>query len=152
MDRRNFLQTLGGAVVGAEFLSTRPAPAEAQEPSPSPARPALAFVAAPLLLNPAPDGVSIVCVFNVPATGWVEYGETAELGHRCEPGGDGLRPLGDHLVFRLGGLRPGQPCYYRLHAAEVAFRGIDYVGSTVRRGEEIVSPVRSFRTLDPGAP
>ncbi len=153
MDRRHFLQSLGSAVAGTELLALNTALAAAPEPSASPGPSGgLAFLAAPVLINPASDGVSIVCVFNDRATGWVEYGETAELGHRCEPAGEGLRPVSDHLVFRLSGLQPGKPCYYRVHAAKVEFLAMEYVGSTARRGEEIVSPVRSFRTLDPGAP
>lgn len=143
MNRRKFLHKVGAAAAGAKLLAPT---ATAQVPA-APGAP-FAFLAAPVLLNPAPDGVSVVCVFNAHATGWVEYGDTDALGRRCDGAvSDGLRPCGDHLVFRLAGLRPGQRYFYRVHASAL--------GATdafqTRLGEEIVSEPRSFRTLDPDA-
>ena len=109
---------------------------------------AFAFLAAPVLLNPAPDGVSIVCVFSAHAAGWVEYGDTETLGQRCDgTPADGLRPCADHLAFRLTGLRAGQRCFYRVHAAALGHADPAHT----QLGAEIVSETRSFRTLDPDA-
>ena len=141
MTRRNLARKLG-LTAGTELLASTRALAA----TPEPVAP-LAFAAAPVLFNPAPDGVSILCVFKGLATGWVEYGETEVLGKRCDGDAGGLRPYNDHLTFRLDGLKPGQRCFYRAHAVKMRFNG----AYDIRRGEEIVSELRSFRTLDPGA-
>lgn len=149
MDRRNFLRRLGLATTGAKLLASPETSAASEEPTASPVNAdPFAFLAAPVLLNPSPDGVSIVCVFNAHAAGRVEYGDTETLGE-CAEGvaSGGLRPCGDHLVFQLAGLRPGQRCFYRVHASPL--RAADPFQSQL--GGEIVSELQSFRTLDPSA-
>lgn len=106
------------------------------------------FASAPVLMNPSPESVSIVCAVNAPATGWVEYGPTEALGLRCEGGVQGLLPFEPRaLRFKLEGLKPGATCHYRVHAAPVRYE----TAYKVHRGEAIATEVRSFRTLDPKA-
>lgn len=84
---------------------------------------------------------------NRVATGWVEYGETPELGQRSGTD-DGLLPLDPSLLkIRLAGLAPGKRYYYRVHACEIDFRN----AYDIRRGAEVRSEVREFVTFDPTA-
>jgi hypothetical protein len=109
---------------------------------------ALALASAPVLLNPSPHGVTVLCATSGPATGWVEYGPTEALGERADGSVDGMSPYADRLLsFRIDGLRPGQKYFYRVHACPVEFRG----AYDIRRGAEVRGDVLSFRTLDPGA-
>lgn len=145
MKRRTFFHTAGQALTGAALLpslATATAAPNALTPQP------FAFASAPVLMNPTPDGVSIVCAVNAPATGWVEYGETEALGQRCDGAAEGFLPYEEKaLRFRLEGLKPGKTYFYRVHAVAVRFE----TAYKVHRGAGIASEVRSFRTLDPSA-
>jgi predicted phosphodiesterase len=153
VDRRGFLKasgTLAAAVAsGAMTVNVTGAPRApaTTRPSTSPAAP-FALASAPVLLNPTTDGVTVVCLVNAPATGWVEYGPSEALGTHADGADAGLLPYAERMLsVRLTGLKPGQTYYYRLHAVAVDFRSA-YDAS---RGAEIQSDVRSFRTLDPDA-
>lgn len=146
MKRRTFFHTATQAITGAALLpqSVTTATAAATSSAPQP----LAFASAPVLMNPTPDGVSIVCAINAPATGWVEYGETEALGQRCDGAAEGFLPYENKaLRFRLEGLKPGKQYFYRVHAVAIHFQ----TAYKATRGAAIASGVRSFRTLDPSA-
>lgn len=143
MDRRTFLTSsaavVGGAAIHGETIAAQ-APAKPDQP--------FGFVSAPVLMNPTPTSVHVLCTINGPGTGWVEYGPTEALGRRADGEHDGLRPYSDRVLsIPLRGLKPGQPCFYRVHAAPVDFK----TAYKIVRGTEVSTPVRSFKTLDPDA-
>ncbi len=148
MERRAFFQIAGRIAAGSAVLAQRPLCAE--ETLAAAGRDVgTRWAAAPVLLNPASDGVCVVCALQQPATGWVEYGETAELGQRAEAQSNGFLAFEDKaLAFRLERLRPGTTYYYRVHAVAVTF---NLSGRRAERGATEVTATRSFRTLDPGA-
>jgi acid phosphatase type 7 len=101
----------------------------------------------PVLQNPTPDGVTVVSAVTAPATGWVEYGPTPELGRRAHSAACGLIAVCDRfLSVRLTGLTPGEPVYYRVIAVPVVYRGT----YEIERGDAVVGPV--FRYVPPSAP
>ena len=82
----------------------------------------ISLAAPPVLLNPAPDSISIIALPNALATGWVEYGPTDTLGHRCDGASRGQLPLSDRLLtFRLTNLKPGQRYFYRVHLKPIHY-------------------------------
>jgi predicted phosphodiesterase len=144
MDRREFLRVSGvAAAAGVVGVSAEAAPA----PVADTAKP-FGLASAPVLVNPAPDGVTVVCALKGPGTGWVEIGETGALGRRVDGGQGGLLPYSDSLLsVRVTGLKPGTKYFYRVHACPVNFKG----PYSIKRGEELRSEVGSFTTLDPKA-
>lgn len=107
-----------------------------------------AFISAPVLMNPTPEGVSVVCAINAPATGWVEYGETEALGLRCDEASQGFLAYEEKaLRFRLKDLKPGKAYFYKVHAVQIDFDK----GNKAHRKDAIATEVRTFRTLDPAA-
>lgn len=153
MERRTFIHTAGriaagGALLSQGSLQAATAPQAETRPTPGPGD-ATVWAAAPVLLNPAPDGVSVICALRKPATGWVEYGETAALGQRCDARAHGFLAYEEKaLAFRLEGLRPGTTYFYRMHAVVVEFNAS---GRRAQRGVASATETRSFRTLDPAA-
>jgi predicted phosphodiesterase len=104
----------------------------------------------PVLTNPAPDAVSILWATSAAATGWVEYGESNELGQRATGEEQGLMPY-DERAFkvRLRNLKPGTRYHYRVHAVRVDFRGPYDIRRQTQ--ETSVSDVFSFTTPNPNA-
>jgi len=102
----------------------------------------------PVLQNPAAHGVTVVWAVKTLATGWVEYGETPQLGQRAD-----APVLGQHLVserfmrVRIGGIEAGKPLYYRVAAAPVSFGA----GSAVECGEPEFSEMYCWTPLDENA-
>ncbi len=149
MERRSFFQTAGRIAAGGALLAHTPLRAAESAAVPAAAGAGSLWGSAPVLLNPAPDGVSVVCALRKPATGWVEYGETAALGQRCDARANGFLAYDEQvLAFRLEGLRPGATYFYRVHGVAVEFNP---AGRRAQRGAAEATPVRSFRTLDPAA-
>src|SRR5688572_22486338 len=139
MNRRQFLQVSTTAAIGATV-------ARAADEKPLTASGRFLFASAPVLLNPSPDGVTVLCAVNQPATGWVEFGPDENFGHRADGAQGGLAPYNDRLLsFRITGLKPGQKYFYRVHAAPIDFA----TAYSIKRGDEIRSPINSFRTLNP---
>jgi hypothetical protein len=136
MNRRKFLSTIG--VAGA---------AAAAETSLSGAETNLQTVAvssprdgAPALYALTETGATAVWTLNVPARGWVEYGENRELGLACRSDSFGFVPHSERVIkVRLRGLKPGTVYWWRCVTAPLA------------GGEPQVSPVYSFRTLSAAA-
>jgi predicted phosphodiesterase len=99
----------------------------------------------PVLQNPTSHSVTVTWTVNSPATGWVEYGETPELGQRAA-----VPVFGQHvysakfLRVPLSGLESGKTIYYRVAAAPITYPN----GSAVERGEPEFGPVYSWTPLD----
>ena len=146
MNRRSFVYTATQTITGVALLP-QSLPAASAASATAASQP-FGFASAPVLMNPTPDGVSIICAINAPATGWVEYGETEALGQRCDTVDGGFLPYEEKaLQFRLQGLKPGKTYFYRVQAVPVHFE----TAYKVQRGAAIASEVRSFRTLDPSS-
>lgn len=137
MNRRDFLLASGAAALGSSLGEAQAAELAA---------PLTLF--APILLNPAPTSIQVLCPINQPATGHVEYGPDEKLGQRANGADAGLLPYSERLLrFELTGLRPGQTCFYRVCASPIQFKS----AYSIQRGQEISTPIRSFKTLNPGA-
>ena len=139
MNRRHFLAAMG--VAGAAAWAGRtPAQAEEAVASVAPAAPIEAVDGTPVVYAPTASGATVVWTLKAPARGWVEYGESRQLGRVFRSTGDGFVPHGERVIrARLRGLQPGRRYWWR--GVTVPLAG----------GEPEVSPVYSFRTLDPVA-
>ncbi len=113
------------------------------------------IVQGPLLLNPAPDGMTVVWFTDKPCTSWVEYATGGNV--RTFPRFGGLiqtaRASNHGLVdanttrheVRLTGLEPGKAYRYRVVSKSIlAFQPYEVV-----YGPVTMSEIREFRTLDP---
>lgn len=149
MNRRRFLQKTGVAGLLASawpaLAQTTNATARAQARATGGG---LAFTTAPSVQGASPTSVTIAIGVNGPSTAWVEYGETPELGRVATGARHGLKPFDAvaHAI-RLEGLRPGQACYYRVHACAIDFRN----AYNIRRGETVATDVFRFQPLNPKA-
>ena len=143
MNRREFL----AAGITTTTLATRASAgltfSAAQRP-----QPAFGFDSPPVLQNPTADGVTVAWAVNGPATGWVEYGPTRELGRRADMATSGLLPYESRfLSVRVTGLTPGQPVFYRPVAMPIDFAG----PYRIRRGEPVAGDVRRYTPPAPDA-
>lgn len=143
MDRRQFLQSAGAAVVAGSLTAGATADDEVK---PQPASTDLS--AGPLLANITDRSVEVHVPVNALATGWIEYGPTESLGLRTDGIEGGLLPLSDRVLrFKLDSLKPGTTYHYRVHLG-----GVDYSNSyKANRGAVSALPAHTFTTLDPGA-
>lgn len=104
----------------------------------------------PVLTNPAPDGVTVLWATNGPATGWVEYGESEQLGQRASGSDQGLMPFDERAFkIRLQNLRPGTRYFYRVHVQRMEY-GWDFGFRPIPNGA-VKSEVMSFTTPNPTA-
>jgi predicted phosphodiesterase len=143
VNRRYFLKHVGaGGLLAAAW------PALAQSASTEKPAAGLAFTTAPALQNPGPSAMTVAIGVNGPSTAWVEYGDSEQLGRVATGAQHGLNPF-DSLAhrIRLEGLRPGQRCFYRVHACPIDFR----TAYDIRRGEAVATGIHCFRTFDPAA-
>lgn len=139
-DRRRFLTAASAAALAAGGAR---AVAAAEEKHNDAARPLLD--SPPVLQNPSPRGVNVVWAVNGPATGWVEYGATPQLGRRADAPVYGLNPYGSRFFnVRLEGLTPNETIYYRVAAAPVRFQN----AYKIERGEPVVGPVYRWTPRD----
>jgi len=100
----------------------------------------------PVLQTPSGNAISVAWAVSAPATGWVEYGPTPDLGLKALPQDHGLRPYADRfLSARITGLEPGQKVYYRTAAVPVTFT----TPYDIERGAPVVGEIHSFVTPDP---
>ncbi|MDO5308976.1 MAG: FN3 domain-containing metallophosphoesterase family protein [Planctomycetia bacterium] len=100
----------------------------------------------PILQNVAETSASVVWALNLPATGWVEYGETPNLGKVARNSQFGLNPYEeDFICARMTGLRPNTRYYYR--TATCAFHYTTAYNKTI--SEPQYSEVYSFKTAGP---
>ncbi len=149
-NRRHFLQASLAAIAATPVLSTRAQDApkiEPAQPEPPPA-PEIKAPGLPMVTALRQDGVSIVWGVSTPSTGWVEYGETPELGKKAYGTVDGLRPFDPRVIaIPLDGLKPGATIHYRTVTAPIDFPN-QY---KMTRGEPVVSPTYSFNLPGPGS-
>jgi len=102
----------------------------------------------PVLQNPSAHGVTVTWAVNAPATGWVEYGETPELGKRAD-----AAVLGQHAFsskffsVRLHDLEVGKRIYYRVVVVPIHFTDAYHI----ERGEPQEGEIYSWTTLDVNA-
>jgi predicted phosphodiesterase len=106
----------------------------------------------PVLQNPSPHGVTVTWVVRAPATGWVEYGTTPELGRRADATMYGQKPVSARF-FRvsLTGLEPGQTVYYRVVVAPVRLEtdiNISHRGYCSESGQAVAGPIYRWTTLN----
>jgi hypothetical protein len=139
MNRRKFLATMGVASLAA--ATGKPTlRADDSTPKSEPGSKASLADGTPAVYAPTNSGATIVWTVNAPARGWIEYGETRELGQVFNSDEFGFVPHGERVIrVRLRGLKPGTQYWWR--TVTVLLGG----------GEQEVSPVYSFRTLDPAA-
>ena len=148
MKRRDFVQSmmLGGAALPLLGSAQNPTPTPA--PTPAPAAPAtLAPGTPPVVTAPGPDRMTVLWAVSGYARGWVEYGETDQLGQRADgEAGPGFIARGDRVLrVKLSGLRPGTR--YHAQAVTVPMRW----GGGYKHDAEQRSPVFTFTTPDPEA-
>jgi len=142
-----FIGACAALLLAAFPASARPAQAARPDP------PVISH--GPLLVDPAPDGATLVWFTDQPCTSWVEYAKAENfktfpafggLIQIARPGRHGLiEANATRHAVRLAGLETGKTYRYRVHSkAVLAFRPYEVVyGSTA------VSGILEFRTLDP---
>ncbi|MBA4147380.1 MAG: metallophosphoesterase [Verrucomicrobia bacterium] len=122
--------------------------AATEEPKRKAVSDAFRLLSAPVLLNVAPDRVSVLIAVSAHATGWVEFGETEALGKRSDGEVGGMRPLHNRILrFDITGLKPGKGYFYRIRVCPVIFSN----AYRISRGTPVASELFSFRTLNPSA-
>lgn len=105
------------------------------------------LLCAPVLTNPAPDGVTVIWAANAPSTGWVEYGETEQLGQQARGWDRGLLPFEDrYMKIRLQGLKPGTRYFYRVRAEYTVYDW--HKGILCDTEPAAISEIFSFTTPD----
>lgn len=138
MNRRHFLWTSLIAAGAAPRLLNAAESAPAKE---RPVKAGSPVPGVPYVTAPTGDGVTIVWSVDAPCTGWVEYGETPELGKTARGAQDGLRPFDERVIsVRITGLKPGAKIHYRTVTAPVSFPN----HYKIKRGEAVASPVFAF--------
>ena len=145
MNRRRFLQQAGA---GGFLASAWPVLGQTDAAPAAPPTTGLSFTTSPSLQNPSSTAVTVAIGVSGASTAWVEYGDTPQLGRTATGARHGLN-LFDNLAHhvRLEGLRPGERCFYRVHACPIDFR----TAYDIRRGEAIATDIFSFRPFDPAA-
>lgn len=106
------------------------------------------LLCAPVLTNPAPDAVTVMWATSGPSTGWVEYGESEELGQKALGINQGLAPFVErHMKIRIEGLKPGTKYFYRVHSDYTYY---EWKSGVVKNTEPpAVSDIYNFTTPDP---
>lgn len=137
MDRRKFIQiSTAGSVLGAAAHAAENS-TKATENKPSLAQ------GYPTVMAPRTDGVEILWRVNGLAKGYVEYGETKDLGNKASNDGWGLRPAGKEVIrVKINDLEPGTTYHYRV------------VTESFSRKKPVVEKgaIRTFKTLSANAP
>jgi predicted phosphodiesterase len=149
LDRRTFMGLLsaGAATMGLGGAAGAAELAEGKALATS--RPVSGLIdSPPVLQNPSASGVTVIWAVSAPATGWVEYGPTRELGRRAELPSYGLNPYDSRfLSARIEGLTPGQSVFYRVVCVPVDFKG----PYKIVRGEAVMGEVHEFKLPNPAA-
>jgi len=141
MHRRKFLTTslCTGAVPW--LASAKAAEVPAGPVSAAAARP-------PAVFGATVDSMAILQALDGPASGYLEIGETPELGIRVACDDSGLMQFDRHVLkFTLPLLKPGQRYHYRLVLRPIDFRD----AYTIIPGAIVTSPTFSFKAPDPAA-
>lgn len=142
-DRRSFFGSLAAAGLTGSVLASG-VDAFAQNDEKTAEKPEKIAASFPLLQNVAETSASVAWSLNRPATGWVEWGTTPDLGKFARNSEFGLNPYEvDFLSARLEGLAPNTKYYYR--TATCAFDYVDAYNKSVSAPE--YSDVYSFETV-----
>jgi len=140
MKRRAFLASLplSALAIKASALSLN-----AQESASEVADTGSIIDSPPILQNPCEDSMNVVWAVKAPCTGYVEYGETQQLGQKIVTDLFGLNPYDDRFVqTRITGLKPGKTYYYRTVTVPTTYQN----AYKIVPGEPVFSPVYSFKT------
>lgn len=166
--RRSFLETLAISETGSFFLKPKSSeavsieelppgvspsnPRELLYPTPEPSsklftKESGSIVASyPLLQNVSENSASVSWALNLPATGWVEWGTTPQLGKFARNSEFGLNPYAENfLSARICGLAPNTRYYYRTATCSFAYKTA--YEKTI--SEPQYSAVYSFQTVGP---
>ncbi|MGB0775076.1 MAG: metallophosphoesterase [Akkermansiaceae bacterium] len=131
MERRTFIQlaTAGSAVAAAGQSIA----AEGKEDT-------QLAIGHPAVMAPRSDGMEIVWRVSGLAKGYVEFGETKDLGQVARGDDWGLRPAGKEVIrVQINNLKPGTTYHYRAVTESFDRKELNqHIGNT-----------RTFRTLDP---
>ena len=139
MKRRDFLATLPLSVLA---MHTVPLTLNAEVTAPA-VESGGTVDSPPLLQNPCEDSMNVVWAIKANATGYVEFGETPELGQKAVTDHFGLNPYDDRfLQTRITGLAPGKTYFYRTVTVPVDFQN----AYNIKPGEAVFSRVYRFQT------
>ncbi|HYG34032.1 MAG TPA: metallophosphoesterase [Clostridia bacterium] len=144
MNRRQFLSTIGAtgtilmasnSVLEAAGTAEAPRQLESSQPSTGPV-----VNGTPIVYAPSDTSATIVWALNRPARGWIEYGQTKDLGREFRSDPFGFVPHSNNVIkLRLPDLKPGTRYWWRA------------VTTPLNGGEPEFSAIYSFKTLDPTA-
>lgn len=146
--RRRFLTTLTAtAATGGLLANTAAGQDSAEVPRAAGDATPLLLDSPPVLQTPTSHSIGVAWAVGGNATGWVDYGDTPELGKRAIASAHGLNPLSErYLSARITGLTPGQTVYYRVGVAPIHFKN----AYNIERGEAVMGPVYQFKTTSAG--
>lgn len=143
LKRRNFLAAIpavgaaawcGPATVSTAFAQSEPEMAATDKPL---------VDSQPILQTPGERSISYSWAVTAPATGWVEYGTSPELGQKTGSPIFGLLPYDNRFLSgRIENLEPNTKYYYRAITAPIAFKN----AYDIKQGEPILGEIRSFTT------
>ena len=98
----------------------------------------------PVLQNPTKTSISVAWAVQTPATGWVEFGTTPQLGTKAITPVFGLNPYDDRFLYtRIGNLKPNTAYYYRTATAAIDFK----TAYNITTSEPVYSETYKFTTL-----
>jgi hypothetical protein len=142
MKRRDFLATLPLSALAVKAITLSLSAQDAASATDS------IIDSPPLLQNPCEDSMNVVWAVKAHATGYVEFGETPELGQKIATDQFGLNPYDDRFIqTRITGLSPGTMYYYRTVTVPVDFKN----AYNILPGEAMLSKVYNFKTPEAGA-
>lgn len=139
MERRTFIKlaTVGSAGAAGSAMTAASAAGGAGNTD---SKPDTLTIGHPAAMAPRSDGMEIVWRVSGHAKGYIEYGETKDLGSSARGDDWGLRPAGDEVVrVRIDGLKPGTTYHYR-----TVTETFDH-----KKPRKQVGELRMFSTLDP---
>jgi predicted phosphodiesterase len=148
-NRRQFLTAAAGTL--AAGIAATKAADEPQNTAPAATEPppAATLDSPPVLQCPTESTVTVAWAIRGPATGWVEYGPTAQLGARADAPRYGLNPFTDrYLNATITGLKPGVPVYYRTCIAPIFFHN----AYKIERGPTVAGETHRYTPPNPDSP
>ncbi len=151
LTRRHFVISLSGsAAIAAVGLPAASAVAAATQmpakPAPLPAK--INPPGSPTVHVTAQDAANIAWAVSSLCSGWVEYGETDQLGRVARGAVLGRSPIeSDVIQIPITGLTPGQTIHYRTVTAPLAMPN----NYALKAGEAVVSPLHTFSVPSPQA-
>ncbi|MDO5554057.1 MAG: metallophosphoesterase [Planctomycetia bacterium] len=103
----------------------------------------------PVLQTPTDSGIVVVWAVSRPATGYVEWGATPNLGNVARGSVLGLNPYEDRILsIPIAGLSPNTRYFYRTVTIPIDFQGNEHIYP----GTPIPGEIYSFSTSGPHVP